>query len=48
VSNDPRAHFGLGSATQADLVEITWPEGGKQTLTNVPANQILKVRYSDK
>jgi hypothetical protein len=48
VSNDPRAHFGLGSATQADLVEITWPDGGKQTLTNVPANQILKVRNGDK
>jgi enediyne biosynthesis protein E4 len=44
VSNDPRAHFGLGTATQADLVEITWPDGSKQTLTNVAADQILKVR----
>jgi enediyne biosynthesis protein E4 len=48
VSNDPRAHFGLGAATQADTVEIVWPDGKKQTLTNVPANQILKVRYGDK
>ena len=48
VSNDPRAHFGLGAATQADLVEITWPEGKKQSLTNVAADQILKVRYDDK
>jgi enediyne biosynthesis protein E4 len=48
VSNDPRAHFGLGGATQADLVEITWPDGAKQTLTKVLANQILKVPYGDK
>ena len=48
VSNDPRAHFGLGAATQADTVEIVWPDGKKQVLTNVPANQILKVRYGDK
>ena len=43
VSNDPRAHFGLGTATQADTVEIRWPDGRKQVLENVPANQILKV-----
>jgi hypothetical protein len=47
VSNDPRAHFGLGAATQADTVEIVWPDGKKRVLTNVPANQILKVPYGD-
>jgi len=37
-----RAHFGINDATQAD-VEITWPSGIVQTLTNVAPNQILTV-----
>ena len=42
-SSDKRAHFGLGPATTATKVEIRWPSGITQTLTNIPANQILKV-----
>jgi hypothetical protein len=42
-ANDLRLHFGLGSETTADL-EIRWPDGAKQTLTRVKANQILTVR----
>jgi hypothetical protein len=26
-SNDPRAHFGLGDATQVDRIEVRWPDG---------------------
>jgi len=26
-SNDPRAHFGLGSAMQIDAIEVLWPDG---------------------
>jgi hypothetical protein len=44
TSSDPRAHFGLGQANQADSVEILWPDGERQTLQNVKANQILKVQ----
>jgi len=44
TSSDPRNHFGLGIATKADSVEITWPDGSRQTVENVAANQILKVR----
>jgi hypothetical protein len=40
---DPRAHFGLGRATQADRVEIRWPGGSTTSLENVKANQILSV-----
>lgn len=43
VSNDPRPNFGLGTAASADSVEITWPDGRKQVLTDVKADQILKV-----
>ena len=46
-------HFGLGTATQADVIEVRWPSGIVQTLTNKAANQLLsitesgKVTYSD-
>lgn len=35
--------FGLGALTQADTVEIEWPKGARQVLTNLPANQRLSV-----
>jgi len=40
---DPRCHFGLGRAAQADVVEIRWPDKRTTRLTNVKANQILTV-----
>lgn len=40
---DPRLHFGLGKARQADSVEIRWPDGATEKLENVPANQFLKL-----
>jgi hypothetical protein len=46
TSSDPRPHFGLGQATKADSVEIVWPDGAKQILENVAADQILKVQSS--
>jgi hypothetical protein len=39
--NDLRLHFGLGSATQADLVEVRWPSGRTETLRDVAAGQIV-------
>ncbi|UCE62221.1 MAG: CRTAC1 family protein [Phycisphaerales bacterium] len=41
--SDPRAHFGLGRATQVDQVEILWPGGKTTKLENVKADQILDV-----
>jgi len=43
-SSDKRVHFGLGAATRADRIEIRWPSGIGQVLTDVAANQILTVR----
>jgi enediyne biosynthesis protein E4 len=37
-------HFGLGQNASADLVEIHWPSGIVQTLKNVGADQLLKVK----
>ena len=31
-SSDQRLHFGLGSATSADKVEILWPDGAKEEI----------------
>ncbi len=40
-------HFGLGNATTVDQLTVRWPDGKTQTLSNVPANQRLTLRYSD-
>ncbi len=42
-SNDKRAHFGLGPDATATTIEIRWPSGVVQTLTDVKADQVLKV-----
>src|SRR6185369_1633847 len=41
--NELRANFGLGDATNADLVRIEWPSGIVQMMTNVAAKQFLTV-----
>jgi enediyne biosynthesis protein E4 len=41
--NDMRPSFGLGDATNIDLVQIEWPSGIVQTMTNVAAKQFLRV-----
>ena len=40
---DVRNHFGLGAATQAESIEIRWPNGETQELKDVAADQILVV-----
>ncbi|MCB0486834.1 MAG: VCBS repeat-containing protein [Cyclobacteriaceae bacterium] len=42
-SNSLIAHFGLGSASVADVIEIKWPSGIVQTLNNVAINQVLTI-----
>ncbi|MFI5170118.1 MAG: ASPIC/UnbV domain-containing protein, partial [Vicinamibacterales bacterium] len=43
-SSDPRVHFGLGPEARARTIAITWPTGETQTLRDVAADQVLKVR----
>ena len=40
-SVDPRIHFGLGQHGQIDSLTIRWADQSWQTLTQVPANQVL-------
>ena len=42
-SSDKQIHFGLGQDSSAQLIEIRWPSGLVQKLTNVPADRILKI-----
>jgi hypothetical protein len=41
--NDRRLHFGLGAETKADL-DITWPDGKKQSIANVDVDRLVVVR----
>jgi len=41
--NDLRLHFGLGTATKIDSVEIRWPNGNLETLQNVAADGIYTI-----
>ena len=42
--DDMRRHFGLGAATQADALEVLWPDGATTKLENVKANQLLEIK----
>lgn len=43
-THDPRPHFGLGTATVVDEVEVRWPDGTKSLRRNVPVRQHLRIR----
>ena len=43
--SDLPVHFGLGAADTIDLLRIVWPDGSKQSIANVSANQYLTVEY---
>ena len=44
---DDREHIGLGSATRVDSLEVIWPDGRSQVLSDVSPDQILTLRQSD-
>src|SRR5277367_4747431 len=41
--NDLRLHFGLGSATKIDLVEVRWPNGKVESFKDVAADKIYTI-----
>jgi enediyne biosynthesis protein E4 len=43
-ASDPRILFGLGKRTRIDSLEITWPGGQIDRLTNVPIDRIIAVK----
>jgi hypothetical protein len=42
-TNDSRLHFGLGPDAVIREIEIEWPSGQKQKLTNIPADAIYTI-----
>ena len=40
-------HFGLGTATIVDEIDIRWPSGTSQKLKNVPVDRILHLKEPD-
>lgn len=42
--NDLRAQFGLGDATNVDVVRVEWPSGMAQEFADVAVNQFLTVK----
>lgn len=44
AQNHMRLHFGLAKNDVANKVTVRWPSGTVQELTNVKANQILRIR----
>lgn len=46
-SVSPTLHFGLGDVETVDSLVVVWPDGAKQTLRGVEANQRLTVRQEE-
>jgi hypothetical protein len=42
--NDMRLHFGLGASGKAERIEIRWPNGQSEVVTDVPANQFVTIK----
>ncbi|HKX31643.1 MAG TPA: FG-GAP-like repeat-containing protein, partial [Blastocatellia bacterium] len=43
-SSSPWVHFGLGSESRVQLLEIRWPSGATQVLRDLQADRVLEVR----
>ena len=46
-TDDARAHFGLGTATQIDSLRVYWPGGKSQVLINIKVDQTITVSIKD-
>ena len=45
--NDLRQHFGFGGAARIDRLEVRWPSGRTDTLTEIPINNVVTIREGD-
>ena len=44
---DSKVHFGLGQVNTVDSLEIIWPDGQTEVITNVKANQVVRLDYKN-
>jgi hypothetical protein len=45
--NDLRSHFGLGTATRVDRLEVKWPSGRVDVVQDLQSDQIVTIREGD-
>jgi hypothetical protein len=43
-SNDPRAHFGLGTAGSVESIEVLWPDGVRERFEGQTADRVVELR----
>jgi hypothetical protein len=46
-SNDPRAHFGLGSAERVDALHVVWPDGTEEAFPGGPVDRVVVLRKGE-
>ncbi len=44
---DPVIHFGLGTVSEIDSLIVWWPDGKKQILYNLKADQVLDLKHNE-
>jgi hypothetical protein len=44
-SSDPRAHFGLGDASEIDRIEVRWPDGSRENFAGGHVNRIRTLEH---
>jgi enediyne biosynthesis protein E4 len=47
-SSDSPVHFGLGADDHAESLEVVWPSGIIQTVTNLKGDQVVRVKEPDR
>jgi hypothetical protein len=43
-ASDPRVHFGLATAPDAEAILVEWPRGGREVWTGITPNRIMSLR----
>jgi enediyne biosynthesis protein E4 len=46
--SDLRLHYGLGSSTTAEKIEIRWPDGVRESYVNVVADHFYLIKRGEK
>ena len=46
-SNDPRTHFGLGTARRVTSIEVVWPNGDREQFDGCATDQAIEVRKGE-
>src|SRR5262249_13592644 len=46
-SNDPRAHFGLGSVERLDRIHVVWPDGTEEEFPGPAVDRVVVLRKGE-